>query len=139
MLKKNITIIASLFPKLLPPKIVVSWMSDGSCFRPTFVWECVNGSLTRPKPPQLKFYPNFLITSDKLSWKKIFLSQMWNLTTVLQHLDSLLHLFSSELREIPKTSSNAIIFRTIKIFPNPYYIFEIYSKFYAFWKKRSHS
>ena len=50
-------------------------------------------------------------------------------------VDQLSFVFSSESREILATTSNTILFKTINIFRNFYCIFEMYTKFYEFWKK----
>ena len=52
------------------------------------------------------------------------------------HVNVSSHVFPSEFREIPATSSNAIVFKTINHFATFYFIFEISIKFYAFKKKK---
>ena len=81
-------------------------------------------------------FTQFSINVKQMQLEKVSLSQIWNLRFLFYHVGGLSHAFSSELRGIPATSSDAIIFKTIYYFLKFYSIFEISMKCYAFWKKK---
>ena len=64
--KKKNTFIASIFPKLLIAKNVVTWMPE-SCFRTPFRIQRLKGSQTLLKSARQRFYPNFPLISNKFS------------------------------------------------------------------------
>ena len=64
---------------------------------------------------------------------------MWSLRTVFLQFDGLSHVLSSELREVPTTSSSVFMSEPKNLFSNFCCIFEIHIKFYPFWKNRSAS
>ena len=67
LFEKKITFIASIYPKLLIPKYVVTWMPLNSCFRTPFGNESVNGSKTQLKSARQHFYVNVPLILKKLS------------------------------------------------------------------------
>ena len=50
-------------------------MSESSCFTTSFQSERINGCQTLLKPAREHFYPSFLLTQAKLSWKTSFLAR----------------------------------------------------------------
>ena len=50
-------------------------MPESSCFKTPFRSQRVNGSQALLKPARQRFYPNFLLMSDKLGWKTSFLGK----------------------------------------------------------------
>ena len=107
-------------------------MLESSSFRRPFRSQRVNVSQTLMKPCAAAILPKFSYNLRQIQLEKITFSQIWNLKTVFSHVDGISHVFSSELREFPATSSNAIIFKIINILSNFYCILEICIKFYAF-------
>ena len=67
ILKNKITFIASIFPKLLIPKNVVTWMPESSCFITSFRSQSVKASQTLLKSARQHFYANFPLISNKLN------------------------------------------------------------------------
>ena len=67
ILEKKFTLIASILPKLLILKKVVTWMPESFCFRTPFGSPRVNGSKTLLKSARQPFYDNFPLKSNKLS------------------------------------------------------------------------
>ena len=70
ILKKRMGVLASLFPKLLFRREVVTETSRRACFRTPFGNQRVNGFQTPLKVSRHHYYPFFAWISGKLSWKK---------------------------------------------------------------------
>ena len=70
ILKKTMSVLAWLFPKLLFPKEVATETSRRSCFRTPFGNQRLNGFQTPLKVTRQHYYPFFRWISGKLSWKK---------------------------------------------------------------------
>ena len=70
ILKKRMSVLAKLFPKLLFPKEVATETSRKSCFRTPFGNQRVNEFLTPLKVAGHHYYPFSRWISGKLSWKK---------------------------------------------------------------------
>ena len=81
----------------------------------------------------------FLINLKENDLENMSLSHIKNVTTVWFHVDCGSHVFSSYMKEVPGTGSNAIISKTKNIFLKFYCMFAICTKFCAFWKQRSAS
>ena len=92
-LKKRMSVLASLFPKLLFRKEVATETSRRSCFKTPFSNQRVNGFQTPLKVKRLHYYPFFPWISGKLSWKKIAL--LWS---------KILRLFANTLTADDKNS-----------------------------------
>ena len=148
-MKKRFSFVPWIFPKLLTPKNVVSWMPESSCFRTLFRSQCVNGSQNLLKAARQHFYLNFGLFLEKLTWKTSLLVGSEILGLFFNTLAAF-HIYSRQNWEkLPqqveaKLSSNAISkfqvqmqlsSKTINIFANFYCSFEISITFYAFWKK----
>ena len=67
---KNVSLIVSVFPKLLTPKEVVTWTSKTPCFRTPFGNQRVHEFQTLSKSARHHYYPIVPWIWDKLSWKK---------------------------------------------------------------------
>ena len=67
---KNVSLIVSVFPKLLTPKEVVTWTSKAPCFRRPFGNQRVHEFQTLSKSARHHYYPIVPWIWDKLSWKK---------------------------------------------------------------------
>ena len=67
---KNVSLIVSVFPKLLTPKEVVTWTSKTPCFRTPFGNERVHEFQTLSKSARHNYYRIVPWIWDKLSWKK---------------------------------------------------------------------
>ena len=67
--KKRISLMAKIFWKLLTPKNVLPWIPKSSSFRTPFESQSVRVSQALLKSAPNRFYPNFLLLQDKLSWK----------------------------------------------------------------------
>ena len=76
ILKKRMSVLAYLFPKLLFPKEVVTETSRRCFFRTPFGNQRVNQFQTPLKVARHHYYPFFARISDKLSWKKTAL--LWS-------------------------------------------------------------
>ena len=76
ILKKTMSVLAWLFPKLLFPKEVATETSRRSCFRTPFGNQRVNGFQTPMKVGTHHYYPLFPWISGKLIWKKTAL--LWS-------------------------------------------------------------
>ena len=70
ILKKRMSVLASLFPKLLFPKEVATETSRRSRFKTPFGNQRVNGFQTRLRVARQHYYPFFRWISGKLSRKK---------------------------------------------------------------------
>ena len=70
ILKKRMSFLALLYPKLLFPKEVATETSRRSCFRTPFGNQRVNGFQTPMKVARHHYYPFFPWIPGKLSWKK---------------------------------------------------------------------
>ena len=68
--QKKISLIAEIFRSLLSPRNVLTSIPESSCFRIPFESQRLHLSQTLLKFPQQYFYPNFPLTTDKLSQKK---------------------------------------------------------------------
>ena len=77
-------------------------------------------------------FTKYSINVIQIELEKMSLSEILNLRTVFYHVDAPSHVFSSELRENPAISTNAIVFKTINHCRIFYWNFEISIKFYAF-------
>ena len=75
-LKKRMSVLASLFPKLLFPKEVATETSRRSRFKKPFGNQRVNGLQTPLKVARHHYYPLFPWIPGKLSWKKTAL--LWS-------------------------------------------------------------
>ena len=69
ILKKRITLMAEIFSILLTPKNVFPWMPKSSSFRTLFGIHSIYGSQALSKSTRHRFYPDFPLLQDKLSWK----------------------------------------------------------------------
>ena len=67
---KNVSLLVSVFPKVLTPKEVVTWTSKAPCFRTPFRNQRVHEFQTLSKPARNHHYTIVLWIWDKLSWKK---------------------------------------------------------------------
>ena len=67
--KKKTSLIALMFPKLLTPKNIFTWMPKSNSFRTNFGNEHIHGSQTLPKSGWQQFYTRFPLIRYKLSWK----------------------------------------------------------------------
>ena len=67
---KNVSLIVSVFPKVLTPKEVVTWTSKAPCFRRPFGNQRVQEFQTLSKSARHHYYPIVPLIWDKLSWKK---------------------------------------------------------------------
>ena len=67
--QKKISLIAEIFRSLLSPRNVLTSIPESSCFRTPFESQRLHLSQTLLKFPQQYFYPNFPLTTDKLSQK----------------------------------------------------------------------
>ena len=76
ILKKTMSVLAWLFPKLLFPKEVATETSRRSCFRTPFGNQRLNGFQTPLKVGRHHYYPLFPWISGKLIWKKTAL--LWS-------------------------------------------------------------
>ena len=76
ILKKRMSVLAWLFPKVLLPKEVATETSGRSCFRTPFGNQRVNGFQTPLKVATHHLYPLFPWIPGKLSWKKTAL--LWS-------------------------------------------------------------
>ena len=114
----------------------VTWLPQRSSFRTPLDSQSLNGSEILLKPARQNFYPNFVRQTEL---ENISLSQIWNLRTLFWHFNGLSHVLSSELREIPATSSHGIISKTTKIFRHFHCVFGICIKSCIFWRKGSPS
>ena len=68
--KKKVSLLVSVFPKLLTQKEVVTWTSKAPCFRTPFGNQRVQEFQTLPKSARHHYYPIVPWIWDKLSWKK---------------------------------------------------------------------
>ena len=75
ILRKTMSVLAWLFPKLLFPKEVATEISRKSCFRTPFSNQRVNGFQTLFKVARHHYYPFFPWIPGKFSWKKV--SLLW--------------------------------------------------------------
>ena len=64
------SLIVSVFPKVLTPKEVVTWTSKAPCFRRPFNNQRVQEFQTLSKSARHHYYPIVPWIWDKLSWKK---------------------------------------------------------------------
>ena len=92
---KKIRFVAQLFGKLMPPKIVVTWMLNSSRFRTPFGSQRGNGFKRPLQPARQHFLPNFLLMSAKLSWKKWLLVRSWMLGPCFSTLTNY-HMYSRQ-------------------------------------------
>ena len=67
---KNMSLIVSVFPKVLTPKEVVTGTSKAPCFRTPFGNQRVHEFQTLSKSARHHYYPIVPWIWDKLSWKK---------------------------------------------------------------------
>ena len=68
--RKKVSLLVSVFPKLLTQKEVVTWMAKTSRSRTPFRYERVHEFQTLSKPARNHHYPIVPWIWDKLSWKK---------------------------------------------------------------------
>ena len=68
--QKNVSLIVSVFPKLLTPTEVVTWTSKTPCFRTPFGNQRVHEFQTLSKSARHHYYLIVPWIWDKLSWKK---------------------------------------------------------------------
>ena len=132
IMKKRMSFLALLYPKLLFPKEVTTETSRRSCFRKPFGNQRVNGFQIPLKVARHHYYPFFPWIPGKLSWKKTAL--LWsqilrlfpntrtaddnysfrNMQNILQQLQTLLSekrkTFSAFFIEIVKCAWNLIHF-----------------------------
>ena len=66
---KKVSLLVSVFPKVLTPKEVVTWTSKAPCFRTPFGNQRVQEFQTLSKKALHHYYPIFPWIWDKLSWK----------------------------------------------------------------------
>ena len=76
ILKKRMSLLALLYPKLLFPKEVATETSRRSCFRTPFCNQRVNVFQTPLKVARRDYYPFISWIPDKVSWKKTAL--LWS-------------------------------------------------------------
>ena len=132
--KKKNTFIASIFPKLLIAKNVVTWMPE-SCFRTPFRIQRLKGSQTLLKSARQRFYPNFPLISNKFSCLSYLLIGSEILepfvnTLMADHMYSC-HNWKKSLQQVQTQLSS----KRKNIFWSFHCIFKIYIKFWAFFKK----
>ena len=118
---------------------MICWMPENSYLRTPSRNEPVKGSKTRLKSAWQHFQHNVTLISTKLSylsWVIVESELLGSLFTTL----TVDHIYSCDnwQKVSPITSSNAIIFKTIKILSKFYCIFKIYIKFWAFLEKLYH-
>ena len=68
--KKKMSLLVSVFPKLLTQKEMVTWTSKTVCFRTPFCNQRVHEFQTLSKSARHHYYPIVPWIWDKLSWKK---------------------------------------------------------------------
>ena len=79
ILKKMMILITLIFPEILIPKNVVTWMPQSSCFRTPFGSKPVKGSQTLLMSARQQFYAKFPFISKKVRCVLCLLvgSEMW--------------------------------------------------------------
>ena len=138
ILKKKTSFITQIFWKLLTPKNVVTWTQESSRFRTAFVNQRINESETLTNSAWPQFYANFTIIQKKKksSWKRSLLvtSEVLGLfrnTLTANNMNSLHNGDKSPQHlQTPFSSKSKSLSQFFS------WIFEIYVKFCAFWKKR---
>ena len=109
---KNVSLIVSVFPKLLTPKEVVTWTSKTPCFRTPFGNQRVHEFQTLSKSARHHYYLIVPWIWDKLSWKKCRLVRFEILELFVNNIDYRWQVFQSQYPEFDRTSSNDYVSKT---------------------------
>ena len=109
ILKKNMIVIANVFPKLKTVKIFVRKLSEEHRFRTGLGSQHVKASQMLAKFPWERFYHVFFVILSEVDLENVSPSVRWNLRGVYLHIDFLFQISCSRLREFSTTNSNAII------------------------------
>ena len=136
ILKKRMSYLAILFPKLLFPKEVATETSRKSCFRTPFGNQRINGFQTRLNVARHHYYPFLPWIPCKVSWKKtalLWLKILRLFVTTLtaddkyscRNMQKFLQQLQTLLSEKPKRFSGFF-----------YSTSEMCIKFRTFWRKR---
>ena len=136
ILKKKMLLMTLIFPKLLIPKNVVTWMSESCYFRRPFASKHVKESQTLLMSAWQHFYGKFPFMSKKVRCisSLLFGSKIWRVSFTTCTSNDMYSCHKK--REIPPTSCDAINFKPKNIFCNFCCIFWICIRFLAFWKQR---
>ena len=132
--KKKVSLLVSVFPKLLTQKEVVTWMSKSPRSRTPFRNQRVHEFQTLSKPARNHDCPIVPWIWDKLSWKKYRLVKFKILRLFVNTLTADDKYSRRCMKNFPQQIQTALSLKQKTFFLNFYCISEFYRKFKRLWR-----
>ena len=132
--KKKVSLLVSVFPKLLTQKEVVTWMSKTTRSRTPFRNQRVHEFQTLSKPARNHHYPIVPRIWDKLSWKKCRLVKFKILRLFVNTLTADDKYSRRCMKNFPQQIQTPLSLKQKTFFWNFYCISEFYRKFKRLWR-----